>query len=49
MVSEQVIEQHYQKLPSETLHILRDEYKWAEYFYKQSTAGHHRKNIKSSW
>lgn len=30
MINEQIIEQHYQKLPSETLHILRDEYKWVE-------------------
>lgn len=29
-MNEQIVEQHYQKLPSETLHIIRDEYKWAE-------------------
>ena len=29
MFSEQKLEQHYSSLPSETLHIIRDEYKWA--------------------
>ena len=29
MFTEQKLEQHYSSLPSETLHIIRDEYKWA--------------------
>lgn len=28
MVNEQKLEQHYQKLPSDALHVIRDEYKW---------------------
>ena len=28
MINAQKLEQHYQSLPSETLHIIRDEYKW---------------------
>lgn len=29
MLNEQKLEQHYASLPSEALHIIRDEYKWA--------------------
>ena len=29
MFTEQKLEQHYTKLPSDALHIIRDEYKWA--------------------
>lgn len=28
MINEQKLEQHYQSLPSDALHIIRDEYKW---------------------
>lgn len=29
MFTEQKLEQHYAKLPSDALHVIRDEYKWA--------------------
>ena len=29
MFTEQKLEQHYSSIPSEALHIIRDEYKWA--------------------
>lgn len=29
MFTEQKLEQHYGKIPSDALHIIRDEYKWA--------------------
>ena len=29
MFTEQKLEQHYASIPSDALHIIRDEYKWA--------------------
>ena len=29
MFTEEKLEQHYSSIPSDTLHIIRDEYKWA--------------------
>lgn len=29
MFTEEKLEQHYSSIPSETLHLIRDEYKWA--------------------
>ena len=42
MFTEQKLEQHYSSLPSETLHIIRDEYKWA-----LETCGVHSGEVKA--